>query len=133
MFIPQAFTHQGILSWKDQVNTYPGRIGMKSWDKQALKEVMSPLRDFQQRYQVPVWIGEFSAISWAKGGDQYILDLVDIFGEWDWSWTYFSMNGYFGWSPDYDNVKPDPMNTWSKHRVGGSSQRWQTLKKAAGG
>lgn len=130
MFIPQAFTHQGILQWEKETHTYPGRIGLKFWDKQSLREIMTPLRDFQLRYQVPVWIGEFGSVVWSQGGEQYIIDLIDIFSEWDWSWTYFSMNGYFGWNPDYDNVRPEPMNTWPTHYVGESSLRWKTLSKA---
>lgn len=132
MYIPQTFTHQGILMFEGKTNTYPGYIGSKNWDKQALMEVMTPLKEFQQRHQVPVWIGEFGTIVWAKGGEQYILDLVDVFNAWNWSWTYFSLNGYFGWSPDYDNQMPNPMSTWPKHRVGATSLRWKTLRKAAG-
>lgn len=126
MYIPQTFTHQGI--WEDETHTYPGRIGTMLWNKQALRQIMMPLKEFQDRNQVPVWIGEFGAIAWADGGEQYLLDLVDIFNQWNWSWTYFSINGYYGWSPDYDNIKPQPMESWPKHRVGKSSLRWRTLK-----
>lgn len=129
MYIPLTFTHQGILNWQGVSNKYPGQFNKKCWDKEALKAAMMPLRDFQLKYGVPVWIGEFSAISWAKGGDQYLRDLVEAFNAWNWSWTYFTWNGYFGWQPDYDNSMPVPMQTWPSHRIGALSPRWQTLKQ----
>lgn len=133
MYIPQAFTHQGILQWQAESYTYPGRIGgVGYWDKKGVEMIMSPLREFQQRYQVPVWIGEFGTVPWADGGEQYILDLVDIFDNWSWGWTYFSINGFYGWSPDYDNQKPQSLSEVPKHRVGASSLRWQTLRRATG-
>ncbi len=129
MYIPLTFTHQGILDWKDESHTYPGWIDWKYWDKEALRNAMMPLRNFQLEYQVPVWIGEFSAISWSQGADQYLTDVVDIFDEWNWSWTYFSWNGYFGWQPNVDAVNPEPIATWPQHIVGNTAHRWKTLKK----
>jgi hypothetical protein len=51
---------------------------------------MLPLRDFQQRHQVPVGIVEFIAIAWTNGEEQYLLVLlVGVFQEWNWAWIYF--------------------------------------------
>lgn len=127
MYFPHAFTHQGISVYNNAY-AYPGEIDGRYWDRDTLKKAIQPLRRFQLRYQVPVWIGEFSAIHWAPGGEQYIRDLASIFNEYGWSWTYFSLDGYFGWNPDYDDTKPVPMDTWRSHRVGYSSARWKTLE-----
>lgn len=132
VYTPHAFTHQGIRQWKTTYS-YPGKIAGKFWSKQQLMAAMKPLRDFQNRYDVPVWIGEFSAMRWAKGGEQYIKDLVSIFNDNGWSWTYFSMNGWHGWMPDYNQeygmatqVAEKPRQV-ELQRVGFASERWHTL------
>ena len=89
---------------------------------------LSILRKFQLKNQVPVWIGEFSAIRWAKGAEVYINDLVSIFEDYGWGWTYFSLNGWHGWNPDYNEIQPKE-NEWKSHFVGTTSSRWATLKQ----
>jgi len=37
---------------------------------------MSPLLSFQRKFNVPVWIGEFSAIRWAPNSEQYLSNLI---------------------------------------------------------
>lgn len=129
MYTPHNYTHQGIKDRKRGL-VYPGFVLNKYWDKKTLEKSLSDLRSFQEKYNVFVWIGEFSVIRWAPGGEQYLLDLVSIFNRYGWGWAYHSYKGYHGWNPDYDSVfSIDKPKDWQSHYVGEKSVRWETLKK----
>jgi len=130
MYQPHKFTHQGIGGRPLGVE-YPGLADGAYWDKNALRGLMEPLHLFQQSHAAPVFIGEFSAVLWAKGDDQYLTDLVSIFNEYGWGWDYFSATDWHGWNPDYDEFyAPDvPESAWRSHFVGDKSKRWATLRK----
>lgn len=128
MYLPHAFTHQGIKG-KAMGGGYPGMNGWKYWDKDSLRAALEPLKQFQKQYPGPVFIGEFSAVRWAAGGEQYVIDLASIFDEYNWGWTYFSATGWHGMNPDYDDKhSSDDPTEWKAHFVGNHSLRWQTLR-----
>ena len=64
MYIPHEFTHQNVHGVTTP-KVYPGEINGRVWDKRQLEEALQPAIDFQQTYNVPMYIGEFSAIRWA--------------------------------------------------------------------
>jgi hypothetical protein len=130
MYEPHPFTHQGIHGWPTGVG-YPGVVQGKYWDKSVLESALSPVAAFQQRYHVPVWVGEFSALRWSKGGEKYLMDLTEIFERSQWGWCYFNVGFWHGWNPDYDNIfdQDDKMPNFDLHRVGESSMRWETLRR----
>ncbi len=130
MYEPHVYTHQGIRKYKEKY-TYPGNIKGKMWDRKRLILSLSSLKSFQLEYGVPVWIGEFSAIRWAPGAEQYVYDLISIFDAYGWAWTYFSLNGWHGWNPDYNHHQP-VKEEWKQQYVGKKSKRWRTLKNAFG-
>ncbi len=126
MYVPHPYTHQGIYEYPLGV-TYPGRVGGTYWGKKALEEYMSPLLEFQKKYNVPVFIGEFSAARWAPGSEQYLKDLIDIFDSHGWGWAYFQYKSYPAWDPDYDSqfsINQD----FEKHYVGRNTARWKLLR-----
>ncbi len=130
VYIPHQYTHQGLEGIPFGIK-YPGIIGFRYWNKKELEDSISPLIEFQNKYKKLVWIGEFSAVRWAPGGDDYVRDLIDVFDSHGWGWSYFCYNSYHGWNPDYDNVlDPKSPNEWQKHYVGHNSNRWQLLMKA---
>ena len=133
MYEPHKFTHQGINGRPLGVE-YPGSADGRYWDKNELRRLIEPLRLFQQNHPAPVFIGEFSAVRWAKGGEQYLLDIVSIFNEYGWGWDYFSATDWHGWNPDYDeSYSTDvPESSWKSHFVGDRSKRWATLKMLFG-
>ncbi len=112
---------------------YPGIINGKRWDREKLVSVFSMLRGFQLKYNVPIWIGSFSAVRWAEGAEQYIKDVVSISNEYGWSWSYFAVNGWNGWNPRYNSeyccLPGMYSRVISKQNVGVSSRRWSTLKQ----
>lgn len=132
-YLPHAFTHQGIKKNPNKVK-YPGFIRGRYWDKNRIRKHLKILHTFQQKHQVPVLIGEFSAVRWASGGETYLKDLTSIFNEYNWSWLYFHATGWHGWNPDYNQHNPgkDGAKKWKNDYIGIKSARWNTLHSIFG-
>lgn len=94
MYVPAEFTHSTLAP-------YPGNIRGKQWDKQALREVLQPVLDFQKRHKARIYIGEFSARARGIGTEHYLRDCIDLFEEYGWDWTYHS----FREAPTWDVEK----------------------------
>ena len=45
---------------------YPGEIDGKRSNKAQLEAAMKPVVEFQRKYNVHIYIGEFSAIRWRR-------------------------------------------------------------------
>jgi nitrous oxidase accessory protein NosD len=106
MYEPTAFTHQGIYGFPwDQPYPTPaasptppyGRLDI-GW----IRNFMAPIIQFQRDYNLPIYVGEFSAIRWAPGDsrENYLRDLFTIFKENTWSWTYNAWREYPGWDAE---------------------------------
>lgn len=110
MYVPGEFTHQGVYVKGAPRVAYPGKIGAREWDKEALRKVLQPVREFQLAYNVHIYVGEFSAIRWAPGAAQYLSDCIDLFEEYGWDWTYHAYREWDGWSlehgPDENDHQP---------------------------
>jgi aryl-phospho-beta-D-glucosidase BglC (GH1 family) len=133
MYLPHAFTHQGVFGPSGPVR-YPGVIDGKQWDRAQLETALKPVVDFQRRYHVHIYVGEFSAIRWAPDDSsyRYLKDLIDLFEEHGWDWTYHAFREWDGWSvehgPDRDDHEPTRVPTtrqlllrswFEKNRKGG--------------
>ena len=74
--------------------------------------MLKPVVDFQRKYGVHVYIGEFSAIRWAPGDSacRYLRDVIEIFETHEWDWSYHAFREWQGWSvehgPDAADNKP---------------------------
>ena len=116
MYEPSAFTHQGVHEQRDKQPWvrkvgYPGEIEGKLWDKARLEAALKPAIDFQKTYGAHLFIGEFSAVRWApdNSAHRYLRDLIALFEEHGWDWTYFvflSGRGWTGMSVQHES--PDP-------------------------
>lgn len=62
--------------------------------------------DFQRKYNVPIFVGEFSVICWAKGGEKYLSDMIEFMEEYGWDWTYHAFREWGGWSVEHSAEKP---------------------------
>jgi aryl-phospho-beta-D-glucosidase BglC (GH1 family) len=104
MYEPLSFTGQNIHEAEAPVQ-YPGVVNGKYWDKDSLRKVLQPLRDWQQRHGTEIYVGEFSAVRWAPGSSaySYIRDCISIFEEWYWSWAYHAFREWGGWSVEHDS------------------------------
>ncbi len=103
MYRPHEFTHQQVSGNFLPVTAYPGMINGVYYDKNKLKEILQPVRDFQVNYSVPIYVGEFSAVRWASGAAQYLKDCIEIFEEYEWDWSYHVYRSWTGWNLEHEN------------------------------
>ena len=113
---PMPFTHQGVSTGnRERLNVWPDPG--KGWNREFLRENLKPVRDFQLRTGAKIYVGEFSAISWAPGAENYLRDCIGIFEEYGWDWSYHAFREWDGWSVektwtaregDRDIFVPDP-------------------------
>ena len=87
---PHYYTHQKPA---DKV-TYPGfRVPGKpntAWDKTTLEAALAPVRAFQQKYHVPIFVGEFGCARYAPGAEAWFRDQLDLYEQYGWSWAYWA-------------------------------------------
>lgn len=128
IYAPHAYTFQGagLTPYGMQ---YPGTFQGRPFNEAALERFLGPVINFQNRNNVLVWVGEFGAVRWAPGSEQYLTDLVDIFDRHGWGWSYFAIGGWNGLDPNYDAAYVQAWKAVQSHRVGLKSQRWQTLQR----
>lgn len=107
MYKPHSFTHQFKLN---KTVRYPGVVDGQRWDKERLREAMLPAVEFQREFNVHIYVGEFSAIRWAPDHSafRYLRDLIDLFEEHGWDWSYHAFREWAGWSVEHTT---DP-NDW---------------------
>ena len=101
MYEPGTYTHQGLDS-NPYGQEYPGTLpNGATFDKAWLRSQLAPVRAFQLKHNARILVGEFSAICWAPGADQYLKDLTDIYDEYGWDWCYMAFRAWEGWSLEH--------------------------------
>ena len=99
LYKPEQYTHQGVrgsatgFRWPDPAH---------GWDKDYLRRQLEPVRAFQLRHGARIYVGEFSAIAWAEGAENYLRDCIDLFAEYGWDWTYHAFREWGGWSVEHE-------------------------------
>lgn len=112
-YTPQSsFTHQGVHAKditleegaKKFTNTYPSVMDGTFWDKSKLEEDLKYVDEFQAKYKVPIYVGEFSVIRWApkEGAVNWLKDVIALFEARGWSWSYHAFREWHGWSLEHD-------------------------------
>ena len=92
---PGDYTHQGVRGnpvgaiWPDPE---------KGRDREYLRRALQPVRDFQLRHRARIYVGEFSASSYATGAENYLRDCIDLFEEYGWDWTYHAFREADVWN-----------------------------------
>jgi len=100
---PHDFTHQCVgKNPKLQKLSYPiKRSDGTLVDKEWLRANLKPVLDFQKRHNAKIYVGEFSAITWADGAHRYIRDVIELCEEYGWDWTYHAFREWEGWSVEH--------------------------------
>jgi endoglucanase len=112
MYEPGTFTHQRVFDPDGEPVHYPGEIAGRHWDKETMRQVLAPVRQYQLDYGVHIFVGEFSAPRWAPGdsAEKYLRDVIELCEEYGWDWTYHAFREWHGWSaehgPDRHDTQP---------------------------
>lgn len=115
-YAPGQLTHQldpkvkPILGYPDET---------RGWNREYLRKNLEKAREFQQKTGARIYVGEFSCIRWAPGADRYVKDLIDLFEEYGWDWSYHAFREWQGWSAEHsdDPAVMDPVPTTGRKEV----------------
>ncbi|PIS28654.1 hypothetical protein COT42_07375 [Candidatus Saganbacteria bacterium CG08_land_8_20_14_0_20_45_16] len=69
------------------------------WHKEKLRSMLKNYADFARQLKLPVLVGEFGVVSRCPccGAEfQWVKDVLDIFQEFGWSWTYWTYKSIQG-------------------------------------
>lgn len=104
LYMPMEITHQGVSKEPSVSIPYPvgAESGVGVWDKSHMSELIEPVRQFSKKYNVPIYVGEFSCVRWAPNNSaiRYVKDALDIFEQEGWAWTYHEFRGWHGWDAE---------------------------------
>ena len=112
MYEPHWFTHQGISGHShgkipENPITYPEKYvsptATLTFDRTQLVQALQPVREFQIKYHVPIFVGEFSAVCDAPGAVHYLSDCIDLFEQYGWNWTYHAFRESPLWSVEHQS------------------------------
>ena len=104
VYEPHEFSHQGVggrpigPKWPDPE---------KGWTPDYLRDRLRPVREFEARHGAKIYVGEFSAATWAEGAENYLRDCIDLFEEYGWDWTYHAFREWGGWSVEHEGTDRD--------------------------
>lgn len=107
---PFTLTHQGIgAKYPPFGAVYPGTIDGKFWDSAMHRKAMAPALAFQKKYRMPIYVGEFSCVRWAADHSsiRWFTDVIPLFEEYGWDWTYHAYKEYHGWSQEFSDSLGD--------------------------
>ena len=118
-YTPHDITHQGVSpGWQRRI-PYPAdatwrlgawdrELGIGAIDARRLRDELRGAVAFQQRYDVPLYVGEFSCVRWAPdhAAVRWVRDCLGIFAANGWSWTYHEFRGWPGWDAEIDSDDP---------------------------
>lgn len=101
---PGEFTHQGVDGRPVNLR-YPGFYRNTTWNAELHRRLLEPVAEFQHRYNVPIYLGEFAAARWAgEDGNRWMRDVADIAERYGWSWTYHSFRIASVWDAEKSNT-----------------------------
>ncbi len=123
-YSPLKITHQGIIG-KERLE-YPLNTESPiqgAYSKQNLYQSFLEIKTLVDRFNVPVFVGEFSCINWAPknssgqwSSTEWINDRISFMEAQNWSWTYHAWREFEGWDAEipsslyenytYENARP---------------------------
>ncbi len=80
----------------------------ESYENQDLIELLSPAEKFQSRYKKPVIISRYGGVRYIPTMPEYIEDLIEIFEDNHFSFTYYA------WNADEEYFLPYGINPYNK-------------------
>ena len=117
---PGKYTHQGVFKNAPMGPSYPGMIDGVYVDKDFLRKFLEPVIKFQKKYGARIYCGEFSVARYAPGGARYLADVISLFEEYGWEWSYHAFRESHFWSVEHagpDGAHPVPAQDTDRKRV----------------
>jgi aryl-phospho-beta-D-glucosidase BglC (GH1 family) len=103
MYDPKSFTHQGVWEESEFIK-YPDFVDGADWNKDKIRSYMQRAKDFSEKHNAPIYIGEFSCPRWTGDyGNQYLKDLIEVYEEYGFSWAYHAFRENQLWDIEMSN------------------------------
>ena len=99
---PHKYTHQKIKG-KQETYNYPDFIGLRNINKKFIENQVESAANWAQQNEVPMFVGEFSAVDKAPDKIAYLTDLIETLEKNELSYAYFSFNGWKGRSYPFES------------------------------
>lgn len=129
-YLPKEYTHQGVFKEFPTGEDYPGIYEGVYWDKNQLRQRLAPALDFQKKYNATIYVGEFSVSCYAgKNATKYISDLIAIFEEYGWGWTYHAYRESPVWSMEVSDDRCSGPLAKLSSQSNSNSSRLNSIKK----
>ena len=109
VYQPLEYTHQGVQ--RKNISAWPGVFGDNGggqWNKERLLREYADTIEYQKKYGVRIWVGEFSAPRWAPNAAGYLRDCMDFFEQHGWDWSYHALHEAGVWGLD----QPDAVDLY---------------------
>lgn len=61
--------------------------------KEGLSNFLKPINRWSEKHQIPsnrIWVGEFGCNRHINGVEEYLQDLISIFNEYQWHWSFYA-------------------------------------------
>ena len=116
-YSPHRYTHQGVGTTKNtdlarlylkKQQPWPGKYNDSDgftegglWNKERIAKSFEPVREFQKKHNVRIFVGEFSVVRWAPNADKYLQDCLELFEEYGWDWAYHGWKESPLWSLEH--------------------------------
>ncbi|WP_375163041.1 glycoside hydrolase family 5 protein [Paenibacillus sp. SC116] len=97
MYEPYEMTSQNKR--KGFTYSYPGKVKVgenkeeKEFNRESLKQFLDPVAKWAAEHQIPanrIIAAEFGINRMVSGADQYLADLISIFDEYGWHWSFYA-------------------------------------------
>lgn len=106
---------ESSIQYPDEVDDYGETI---VFDRGWLHDNYSPVRQFVEQYDVPIYVGEFGALRWVPNAVDYLRDQMGFFEEYGWNYAVYvwrgDESGFDGFNlefgPDPDDHQQDLQN-----------------------
>lgn len=92
----------GVVPDPSELKPYPNST--MGWDKSFLEQKLHVSELFQAKYQVPIYIGEFSSVKWAEGANIWFEDFIDVLEDRDWIWSVHAWREWAGWNHELNDL-----------------------------
>jgi len=109
-YMPMSFTHQGVIPEYMTPKLYSEPLPGGNTSASELANSLAEVIAFTLRYELPVYVGEFSAPRWAPGQSAaaYVADSIAHFERHGWSWAYHEFRAWHGWDAEMASASREP-------------------------
>lgn len=108
MYEPYTFTTKKLNNGQ---YSYPGKITIDETgeefglNRESLNQFLNPIKEWSKKHDIPtnrIWVGEFGCNRHIDGVEHYLKDLISIFNNNNWHWSFYAFREDVWEAMDYE-------------------------------